>query len=63
MSTFLDFPVYGGRITSGYGWRIHPVSKDLAFHTGLDIGESSSAGKLVAAIAVFHTKPHSVRVL
>jgi hypothetical protein len=45
MSTFLDFPVYGGRITSGYGWRIHPVSKGLAFHTGLDIGPPTPGQK------------------
>lgn len=27
-----------GRITSGYGWRIHPIFGTREFHTGIDIG-------------------------
>lgn len=26
-----------GRITSGFGWRVHPMSGSLRFHTGLDL--------------------------
>jgi len=29
-------PVLGG-ITSGYGWRIHPITRRRQFHTGVDI--------------------------
>ncbi len=31
------WPLYG-RITSPYGWRIHPITHKREFHTGLDIG-------------------------
>ncbi len=31
------WPLYG-RITSPYGWRIHPINHRREFHTGLDIG-------------------------
>ena len=27
-----------GEITSGFGWRTHPVHNDLRYHTGVDIG-------------------------
>ena len=30
-------PVYG-RITSPFGWRVHPIFKSRIFHTGIDIG-------------------------
>src|SRR6202022_3380040 len=26
-----------GRISSGYGWRIHPIFRTREFHTGIDI--------------------------
>jgi LysM repeat protein len=31
------WPLYG-RITSPYGWRIHPITHRREFHTGIDIG-------------------------
>lgn len=31
------YPTYG-RISDGYGWRIHPISKKRTFHYGLDFG-------------------------
>lgn len=31
------YPTYG-RITDGFGWRIHPLTKKSTFHNGLDIG-------------------------
>ena len=30
------WPVYG-KISSPYGWRIHPITKKWSFHTGVDI--------------------------
>lgn len=43
-----------GRITSPYGWRIHPIFKSKIFHTGIDIGapygtpiKASNAGKVI----------------
>ena len=30
------WPIYG-EISSPYGWRVHPITKRLSFHTGLDI--------------------------
>lgn len=34
------WPVYG-RITSGYGWRMHPIQKQRKFHDGIDISALS----------------------
>jgi murein DD-endopeptidase MepM/ murein hydrolase activator NlpD len=36
LGTLLRRPV-GGEITSGYGWRIHPIFQTPEFHTGIDI--------------------------
>lgn len=36
------------RITSPYGWRIHPVTKKRRMHTGIDIGASGGT-RIVAA--------------
>lgn len=30
--------VYAAPITSPFGWRIHPITGEYKFHTGLDIG-------------------------
>jgi len=38
-----------GRITSDYGWRMHPILNENRFHTGLDIG--ASEGKDIRAAA------------
>lgn len=49
-------PVAGGRISSHYGWRIHPIAKTQRMHTGIDyavpIGTAVKAaqyGKVVFA--------------
>lgn len=43
-----------GRVTSPYGWRIHPIFKSRIFHTGIDIGapygtpiKAANAGKVI----------------
>lgn len=43
---YLRWPI-SGRISSGYGWRIHPIYHYRSFHTGLDI--SAPAGRTVYA--------------
>jgi len=37
---YLRWPV-SGRITSGYGWRTHPIYGYRSLHTGIDIGSPS----------------------
>jgi murein DD-endopeptidase MepM/ murein hydrolase activator NlpD len=37
------------RVTSGYGWRTHPIRRTRSFHAGLDI--SARAGDPVTALA------------
>lgn len=44
----------GGRITSPFGWRRHPIFNSRSFHTGVDIGgpnrgsvRASNAGKVI----------------
>lgn len=46
----------GGRITSPFGWRRHPIFNSRSFHTGVDIGgpnrggvRASNAGKVIYA--------------
>lgn len=46
----------GGRITSPFGWRIHPIFRSRSFHSGIDIGgpyngnvRASNAGKVIYA--------------
>lgn len=41
-----------GRISNGYGYRVHPVSKKLKFHRGIDI--KAKKGKKVMAAAEGH---------
>gem|GEM_PF-3146578 len=39
-----------GPITSGFGWRAHPIHNDIRYHTGVDIGAPLGA-QVVAARA------------
>jgi len=39
----------GGRITSGFGYRVHPILKVRKFHTGVDIGAPSGTPIKAAA--------------
>jgi murein DD-endopeptidase MepM/ murein hydrolase activator NlpD len=43
------WPTVGGYISSGYGYRIHPIKRMTFFHKGIDI--SNSTGKPVLATA------------
>lgn len=52
----LEWPTAAKRITSHYGWRIHPVYRDRRFHHGIDIAGdmntpvyASAAGEVVFA--------------
>lgn len=45
--SFLEGVTYGGvgwpvqgTVTSGYGWRVHPITGEMEFHPGVDIGAS-----------------------
>ncbi len=47
-------PVQGARVTSPYGWRVHPIFKTRIFHTGLDLAaplgtpiKASNSGKVI----------------
>jgi murein DD-endopeptidase MepM/ murein hydrolase activator NlpD len=44
----MGWPV-GGAITSGFGWRVHPISRKRSFHAGIDI--SAATGTPVRAAA------------
>lgn len=45
----MGWPVSGGgRVTSNFGYRIHPILKTKKLHTGLDISASSGTGILAA---------------
>lgn len=46
-------------LTSAFGWRVHPISGTLSFHTGMDLGApmgtpvlAAAAGQVVAADAM-----------
>ncbi|HON42753.1 MAG TPA: peptidoglycan DD-metalloendopeptidase family protein [Bacillota bacterium] len=43
------WPVVGGRISSPFGWRIHPIFRDRRFHSGIDI--AIGTGTSVKAVA------------
>ena len=38
VNTLMRKPVGGGRLTSGFGWRIHPVHGGRRMHNGVDYG-------------------------
>jgi murein DD-endopeptidase MepM/ murein hydrolase activator NlpD len=40
------------RLTSGFGWRVHPITGNRAFHTGIDIGAAKGTPILAAADGV-----------
>lgn len=37
-----------GPITSGFGWRTHPIYNDLRYHTGVDIGAPADTAVVAA---------------
>ncbi|MHA2611782.1 MAG: peptidoglycan DD-metalloendopeptidase family protein [bacterium JZ-2024 1] len=49
------FPLEGGYISSGFGWRNDPVSGETSFHRGIDISPTSSeAVRATASGVVLH---------
>lgn len=46
---FLRWPVEDRRITSAFGWRIHPLWGYRSFHTGIDVG-SNWGTEIVASL-------------
>ena len=54
-------PVKGGRLTTEYGFRTHPVTKKRDFHHGIDIGGLSIGTPVVATAdgEVVESKYHS----
>lgn len=42
----------GTRLTSGFGWRMHPIAKVRKFHNGLDIGAPTGTPILAAGDGV-----------
>lgn len=47
--TELVWPTSSKRITSPYGWRIHPISGERKFHKGIDIGRISNSDPVWSA--------------
>ena len=45
----LKEPVAGAKVTSPYGWRIHPVLGDRRFHKGVDFGAAAGTSVVAAA--------------
>ena len=43
-------PTHSKRITSLYGWRIHPITKKRQFHKGIDIAPISSQEQQIVSI-------------
>ncbi len=48
-SLVIIWPVTSRRITSGYGWRPHPIGGNRQFHGGIDIGVSTGTSVYAAA--------------
>ena len=48
MAKIYDYVVANPRITSNYGWRIHPIYKDKRFHNGIDINSKTKSTNLLA---------------
>jgi murein DD-endopeptidase MepM/ murein hydrolase activator NlpD len=44
-------PLTNGRVTSEFGYRIHPVSKTYKFHNGIDLGGNSEGTNVYPAAA------------
>jgi murein DD-endopeptidase MepM/ murein hydrolase activator NlpD len=45
----VSLPVVPLKVTSPYGWRIHPITGDSTFHQGVDLKASASSIRAVLA--------------
>lgn len=48
MSLFSENICFGMEITSPFGWRVHPVTGEYSFHTGVDI--AADEGSIIPAL-------------
>jgi murein DD-endopeptidase MepM/ murein hydrolase activator NlpD len=51
MIQFRNNPAQSTRITSPYGYRIHPITKKKTFHYGIDIGQLRTPYEPITAVA------------
>jgi hypothetical protein len=51
MIQFRSNPTESTRITSPYGYRVHPITKKKVFHYGIDIGQKKSPYEPILAVA------------
>lgn len=55
---FFTTPANATEITSPYGWRVHPISGEWTFHTGVDLGyeDKSPIVAILPGTVIYATK-------
>ncbi len=46
-------------VTSNFGWRVHPISGEYKFHSGVDLGYPDGTGILALFDGVEYSAPQS----